>query len=272
MKFINVHLVSDATGETLSSLIKAAFVQFESLNVNFNCWFMIRNQTQLNNAITKIGEQPGLVFYTLVNVALRAKLEDACNQLEFPVVSVLDPVFNVISHYTGQEISHQPGRQYVLDSAYFTRIEAINYAMIHDDGQVTKDLYNADIILFGVSRTSKTPTSIYLANRGYKTANVPFVMSVPIADIFTALKKPLIIGLTTSAAHLVQLRKNRIKNSYQNALRYYIDINNVNEELKAANRLFKQMNWPIIDVSRKSVEETAATIINYLNKRNNNEN
>lgn len=266
-KKIDVHLISDSTGETLTSVVNAALAQFEKLETDPNHWFMIRSPAQLDDAITSIEERPGMVFYTLVNVALRAKLEDACSELGIPFVSILDPVLNAVSHFTGQEITHQPGRQHALNAAYFQRIEAIDYALIHDDGQMNEDLYRADVVLVGVSRTSKTPTCIYLANRGYKAANVPLVPSLPIPEPLRKLKSPLIVGLTNSAERLVQVRRNRIKHLHGDSADPYADREAVRQELKEATRLFNQMGWPVIDVSRRSVEETAAAIINLLSQR-----
>lgn len=268
---VHIHLVSDATGETLSSVATAALAQFETVKTQTHHWFMVRSQTQLEDIIDSIKEKPGLVFYTLVNTALRSKLEDACADLGLPFVSILDPVLNTLSHYTGEEISQLPGRQHVLDAAYFRRIEAIDFALMHDDGQMADDLYHADVILVGVSRTSKTPTCIYLANRGYKAANIPLVPNLPVPDVLHKLKTPLIVGLINSADRLVQIRRNRIRHLHGDTTDPYADMDAIQAELKEARRLFNQMGWPIIDMSRRSVEETAAAILNLLSQRNTSE-
>lgn len=268
-KIMDVHLISDSTGETLTSVVNAALSQFDDLDVQTDHWFMIRSQSQLDDVLTAIQAKPGMVFYTMVNVGLRAKLEDTCSELGIPFVSILDPVLNAVSHYTGHEITHQPGRQHALNAAYFQRIEAIDYALMHDDGQMSDDLYRADVILVGVSRTSKTPTCIYLANRGYKAANIPLVPSLPVPDILTKLKSPLIVGLTNSPERLVQVRRNRLKHLHGDFTDPYADVDSVRDELKQALRLFNRMGWPTIDVSRRSVEETAAAILSLLSQRRN---
>ncbi len=266
VKSIHIHLISDSVGETLKSVVKAALAQFEYLEANINEVFMVRSDVQINNVIESIKENFGIVFYTLVDVSLREKLEDTCKKLNIPYISILDPVLNTISQYTGHKISHLPGGQYVLDYSYFQRIEALNYALLHDDGQITSNIYNADIILVGVSRTSKTPTCIYLANRGYKAANIPLVLNLPVPEILLKINKPLIVGLTNSVDRLIEVRSNRIlyinkrKNNYCN-------IDYVENELKDSISFFRKMSWPIINVSSRSVEETAAAIINLYNKK-----
>ncbi|MFT6557925.1 pyruvate, water dikinase regulatory protein [Sneathiella sp.] len=265
MSEIHVHLVSDSTGETLQSMSRAALVQFEKVDPKEHVWSMTRTVRQLDDILDSINKNPGLVLFTLVNKDLRRTLEKGCKKLKVPCVSVLDPVLMAYSGYLGQESRNLPGRQHTLNQEYFDRIEALNYTMAHDDGQMPDGLNDADIVLVGVSRTSKTPTSFYLAHRGLKTANVPIVPAIPLPEQVFTLNKPLVVGLTTSPDRLSQIRKNRLLSLKETHETDYVDKDRIKEEVIEARKLCTKKGWPIIDVSRRSVEETAAQIITLFN-------
>jgi regulator of PEP synthase PpsR (kinase-PPPase family) len=267
MTQFNLHLVSDATGETLVSVAKAALVQFESAEPVSHLWSMIRNRKQLNTAIEAIEAEPGLVMFTLVDHSLREELQNACRRMQVPCVPVLDPVLAALANFLGAESREQPGRQHVMDSAYFDRIDAMHFCMAHDDGQGTHNLNEADVVLVGVSRTSKTPTCVYLANRGIKAANVPIVPEIPLPAELDHLTRPLVIGLTASPDRLVQIRRNRLLSLKQQPETDYVDPALVRDEIGYARKLFAKRDWPVIDVTRRSIEETAAAIISLHNQR-----
>lgn len=272
MARFHLHLVSDSTGETLESVAKACLSQFESVEAVKHFWPMIRSERQLDRVIEDISLRPGLVLFTLVNTVMRDRLQSRCLALGLPAISVLDPVLQALSQLLGQTARGLPGRQHLMDAAYFRRIDAVHFTMAHDDGQSTETLEEADIVLLGVSRTSKTPTSIYLANRGYKTANVPIVPSAPLPDTLFHLQKPLIVGLTTSVDRLIQIRRNRLRSMNQSDDTPYVRDDEVSHELSFARRLFSEQGWPVIDVTRRSIEESAAAIINLLAQREGNGN
>ena len=259
--FFHLHLVSDATGETLNAVAKAACAQFDAAKPIEHFYALVRTRKQLDRVLREIEQAPGLVLFTLVSDELRAALEERCRELNMPVIAVLDPVVTTLGAYLGTASSHKPGGQHVMDAEYFGRIEALNFTMAHDDGQNTDDLSEADVVLIGISRTSKTPTSIYLANRGIKTANIPMVPNHPLPAALDSLKGPLIVGLTASPDRLVQIRRNRLRFLHESLDTDYADPETVAREIVAARRLFLQRNWPVIDVSRRSIEETAATIL-----------
>lgn len=265
--YFHLHLVSDATGETLNSVAKAAIAQFDSGIAIEHIYALVRTTRHLDRVLSQIEDMPGIVIYTLVNYDLRDMLEQRCADLQLPCLSVLDPVIQIFGTYLGAEISHRPGGQHSLTPEYFQRIEALQYTMAHDDGLSIHDLHAADVILLGVSRTSKTPTCIYLANRGLKAANIPVVPNIPLPEILPALSKPLIVGLTTNPDRLVQVRRNRLLSLNENDETTYTDMDLVIEEIRYARRLYAQNNWPVIDVTRRSIEETAAAIMNLLSGR-----
>ena len=208
-----------------------------------------------------------LVLYTLVNKDTRRKLERRCRALDLPAIAALDRVTDALSTMLGQEAQARPGRQHLMDAAYFARVEAIQFTIAHDDGINWENWEEADIILAGVSRTSKTPTSIYLANRGYKTANIPIVPESPPPESLYALENPMIVGLVTSADRLIQVRRNRLLSLNQAPDTDYVDEERVKSEVKYARRMFADNDWPVLDVTRRSIEETAAAIINLANER-----
>ncbi len=262
-----LHLISDSTGETVVTVARAALVQFDSLRANEHMWSMIRTSNQVAEVLAGIKARPGFVLYTLVNPELRTALEDGCCELEVPCIALLDPIVGALGAYLGAEVRATPGRQHVMDDEYFNRIEAMHFVLAHDDGHSTWNLNNADVVLVGVSRTSKTPTCIYLANRGVKAANVPMVPGVPLPEELQKATHPLMVGLTTDPRRLVQLRRNRLRLLNEDEESDYVDMDRVVAEINAARRLFAQNNWPVIDVTRRSVEETAANILQLLARR-----
>lgn len=261
----HVHMVSDSTGETLMEVMRASVAQFQNVRPIEHLFALVRSPTQLERALDHIQAYPGIVMFTLVNADLRRQLEDVCAQQGIPAIAVLDPIQATMSSYLGAPIQGKAGAQRVLDADYYSRIEAMNYSMAHDDGQ-GDDLASADLILLGISRTSKTPTSIYLGHRGIRTANIPLVPSAPLPDILFRLKKPLIVGLTASPERIVQIRRNRLLNLKEDRSTDYVDEEVVKEEVIQAKRLFARHGWPSIDVTRRSIEETAAKVLNLLNE------
>ena len=265
---LHLHLISDSTGETLENIAKAAIAQFDDVEVVRHFWPMVRSESHLDRIIAEVQASPGMILFTLVNRDLRAALEAGAQRLGLPAVAALDSVTFALSQMLGQEAKARPGRQHSLDAAYFARVEAIHYTMAHDDGIHPEGWEDADIILAGVSRSSKTPTSIYLANRGYRTANIPIIPQVPPPDCLFTLKKPLIVGLTTSADRLVAVRRNRLSALGEDRASPYADAEAVAREISFARRMFTDNGWPVIDVTRRSIEESAAAIINLYNERN----
>lgn len=264
MSRLHLHLVSDSTGETLESIAKAGLGRFEGAEVVKHFWPMVRSEGHLDRVIEEIGRRPGLLLYTLINGGVRTRLEHRCAALGLPAISVLDPVIGALSAFLGQTAVTRPGRQHVMDAAYFQRVDAINYTMAHDDGQGAENWEEADIVLAGVSRSSKTPTSIYLANRGYKTANMPLVLESPPPASLFKLQHPLLVGLTTSPDRLIALRRNRLLSLGQAPDTDYVDTAVVAAEVAFARRLFADNDVPVIDVTRRSIEETASAIINLV--------
>ncbi len=269
MARLHLHLVSDSTGETLESVAKASLAQFDGVETIKHFWPLVRSKGHLDRVLKDIAKRPGLILFTLVNGEVRRHIESRSRALGLPAVSALDPVIEGLQAVLGQRpATHQPGRQHKMDEAYFRRVEAIDYTMNHDDGQGADNWEEADILLIGVSRSSKTPTSIYLANKGYKTANLPLVPTSPPPPHLFGLQHPMIIGLMTSPDRLVQVRRNRLLSLAQTPETDYVNIENVKHEVAAARRLCADHGWPVIDVSRRSIEETAAAIINLIHERN----
>ena len=267
-ELFHVHLVSDATGETISSIARACLVQFQGVNVQEHYWSLIRTKRQLDLVFEGLRQWPGLVLYTFVDEGLRKALNDHCRRYSLPAHSVLDPIMSMMMGYFGAQSAKDPGRQHVLDEDYFARIDAMEYALSLDDGNKTDKLDVADVVVLGVSRTSKTPTCIYLSHRGIRAANVPIVPESPLNIDFSKLIKPLIVGLTRDPDSLVETRRTRLRFLQQNDATNYIDPEKVREEVLAARRFFAKLGCPVIDVTRRSVEETAAEIMMLLNKRN----
>ncbi len=264
---LHLHLLSDSTGETLENIAKAALAQYDDVETVRHFWPMVRTEAHLERILQEIAQNPGLVVFTLVNPATRRILEQRCLALGLPAVAPLDPVNDALSGLLGQQAKARPGRQHVLDAAYFARVDAIQWTIAHDDGIASEEWEEADIVLAGVSRSSKTPTSIYLANRGYKTANIPIVVESPPPLNLYKLTNPLIVGLTTSADRLIQVRRNRLLSLNQQPDTSYVEEEAVMRELAFARRMFADNGWPVIDVTRRSIEETAAAIIALCNQR-----
>lgn len=269
MSTTHLHLVSDATGETINSVARACLVQFRGVEPVEHVWSLIRTEGQMGKVLAGIEENPGPVLFTMVNRDLRSLLVDGCRVAGVPCIPVLDPIMHALANYFGVEVSGQPGLQHVLDSEYFERMEAMHFALAHDDGQMSGNLRTADIVLVGVSRTSKTPTCIYLANRGIKAANVPIVPGCPLPSELLELNGPLIVGLTKDPESLVHVRRNRLRMiSDSDDETDYVDIAVVRDEVAAARKLCRQHGWPLIDVTRRSIEESAATLMTYLSRHN----
>ncbi|MGD0332372.1 MAG: pyruvate, water dikinase regulatory protein [Xanthobacteraceae bacterium] len=266
--YFHLHLVSDSTGETLITVARAAAAQYTKVIPVEHVHPLVRTPKQLDRVLADIEETPGIVLYTLLQGNLVDTLEQKCRDFGLPCLSILGPVLHLFQSYLGAESTHKVGAQHTLNAEYFRRIDALNYTMMHDDGQQTDDLEEADVVLIGVSRTSKTPTSIYLANRGVKTANVPLVSGVPLPPGIERLKRPLVVGLYATPERIVQIRQNRLLGlkAYRDDDKY-IDPQSVTEEVAASRRLCAKHNWPLIDVSRRSIEETAAAVLALLAER-----
>ena len=267
MTRLHLHLLSDSTGETLEMIAKAALAQFEDADVVRHFWPMVRSRQHLDRIMRDIAANPGLVLFTLVNDETRILLEERCFALGLSAVAALDAVTGALESMLGQEAKGRPGRQHLMDDAYFARVDAIHYTIAHDDGVAWEDWEEADMVLAGVSRSSKTPTSIYLANRGYKVANIPIVVESPPPTALFGLRRPLVVGLTTAPDRLIQVRRNRLLSLNQAPDTAYVDNEKVSREIQFARRMFADNNWPVIDVTRRSIEETAAAVINLYNER-----
>ncbi len=266
--YFHVHLVSDSTGETLVGLMKASTAQFRNATALEHIHALVRSESQLETVLESIKNKPGVVLYTLVNAERRRRLETFCAQHKIPAISILDPTLAMLGRYLGASIISEVGAQRTLDAEYYNRIEALDYAMAHDDGQNVHGLEQADIVLLGVSRTSKTPTCIYLANRGYKTGNIPLVPGAPLPVLLDNFKKPFIVGLVASPDRIVQIRQQRLMGLKQTEQTDYIDQDRVRDEMRQAKRMFLKKGYKVIDVTRKSIEETSAQIINLYKAHN----
>ena len=263
----HIHLVSDSTGDTVHSVARACLVQFDGAQAIEHIWSMVRTRSQIDRIIAAVEANRGLVLFTLVNNALRSALEEGCRRLQVPAIPVLDPVIGALAAFLGRESRGLPGQQHMLDQEYFARIDAMTFALNHDDGQSSWGFDDADVCLVGVSRTSKTPTCLYLANRSIKAANVPFVPGVPLPTELLAAKHPLIVGLTNDPERLIQLRRHRLEVLHHSYPGGYTDIEAVRTEVREARRVFAERRWPVIDVTRRSIEETAASIMRLLARK-----
>jgi [pyruvate, water dikinase]-phosphate phosphotransferase / [pyruvate, water dikinase] kinase len=262
----HIHLVSDSTGETIEALTKACLVQFEDVDVKKHHWSLIRSRRLLQTVLKGIIDNQGLVLFTFVDPDLRMELEAFCQESDLPCISVLRPVLRGMIDLFGRQPTHNPGRQHALDDDYFERIDAMDYAMAQDDGHGAERLRDADVVVMGVSRTSKTPTCMYLAGRGIRAANVPFVSSQTMPD-FSGLTKPLLVGLTKDVDSLVAIRRTRLRLLNEERDTSYTDPETVRKELQEARRFFARLGCPVIDISRRSIEETAAEIIMLLSRK-----
>lgn len=264
MKSIHLHLVSDSSGETVSSIARACLVQFEDVTVTQHLWWLVRTPGQINRALQGVQDNPGIVLYTVIDPTIRELLENGLREQETPHIAVLDPVLTTLSQVFKARAGVSPGRQHTMDAEYFRRIDAMHYTIDHDDGQSYEHLDEADIILLGVSRTSKTPTCMYLANKGVRAANIPVVPGIPIPESVLTMKGPLIVGLTREPRSLSDIRRNRLRMMNHEADTDYADEERVRTEVQEARRLYTRLGIPVIDVSRKSIEEAAATILQLL--------
>ena len=269
-KQIYVHLVSDATGHTLQGVAEACLTQFDGIEAIHRFWPLTRTEKQLQRVADDLHDHPGPVLFTLVDPDMRRLLQDLCKDRDVPCFSVLDPVLLGLSSYLGMKARGIPGRQHALDDAYFRRMDAVDFALSFDDGQNLDGIEGADVILVGVSRTSKTPTCIFLARQGIRAANVPYVPGLAFPEKISTLKGPLIVGLTESPERLEAVRRTRLKtdehvhHAHDNLT--YLDPEKIEAEVREARRFFTQNGWPVIDVTRRSVEETAAEIQILLQK------
>jgi hypothetical protein len=262
--YFHIHLVSDSTGETLNAMARAVCARFDDVLPIEHIYSLVRSPRQLERVLREIEAAPGVVLHTIVDKTLRAALEQGCRDLDMTCVAALDPLIASLARYLGASISTRVGAHLRLDHDYFNRMDALAYAISHDDGHATQDLEAADVVLVGVSRTSKTPTSIYLAHRGIRAANVPLVPGTdPPAQLFE-LKRAVVVGLTLSPDRLIEIRRNRLSNLREDRESAYVDIEAVRAEIVRARRMFEKHGWPVIDVTRRSVEETAAAVINVM--------
>ena len=262
-----MHLISDATGETLNTVARAATAYYADYKPIEHVYALVRTQKQLDRVISEIERQPGIVLFTMANHDLRQELETSCGKLSIPAISILDPVISSLATYLNAESRPHVGGQHALNAEYFRRIDALNYTMLHDDGQHPENWKSADVLLIGVSRSSKTPTSIYLANRGIKTANIPFVPNIPLPPQIEELTKPLVVGLTASAERIAQIRRHRLLTLNEDRQTAYADRQEITRELTEMKNLCNRHGWPTIDVTRRSIEETAAAVLNLHNER-----
>jgi regulator of PEP synthase PpsR (kinase-PPPase family) len=263
-RYFHLHLVSDATGETLNTVAKAAAAQYSDFRPIAHIYALVRTPSQLNRALREIEEQPGIVLFTLINPDIRRHLEQQCESMGVPCLSILDPIISILSQYLNATSRPQVAGQHALNTDYFRRIDALNFTMAHDDGQNLEDLDKSDVVILGVSRTSKTPTSIYLAQRGIRTANIPIIPNLPVPQKLLEIQGPLVVGLIASAERIAQIRRHRLLSLKESRSTDYIDPRLITNELMFMKTLCSSKDWPMIDVTRRSVEETAASILNML--------
>lgn len=269
-KFFHLHLVSDATGETLSAIAKAVIVQYSKVRGIEHVHSLVRNKKQMERVFQVIEAEPGIVLYTIVNPDLARELDDFCRTLNVPCVPVMASIMQVFESYLGAPSTPTVGGQHVLDAEYFRRIDALNFTMAHDDGRLPEDLNDADIVIVGISRTSKTPTSIYLAQRGFKTTNIPLIPDLPLTPQLESASNVFVVGLIASADRISQVRRNRVMSLADGDLNEYVDRDVIEEEITYTRRLCSRNGWPVIDVTRRSVEETAAAILKHYQNRKEN--
>lgn len=266
-QFFHMHLISDATGETLNTVARAATAYYAGYQPIEHIYALVRTAKQLDRVLGEVVQQPGIVLFTIADHKLRQQLEARCHDVNIPAISILDPVISSLATYLNAESRPHVGGQHALNAQYFKRIDALNFTMVHDDGQHTENLQSADVVLIGVSRSSKTPTSIYLANRGIKTANIPFVPNIALPASLSEITKPLIVGLVASAERIAQIRRHRMLALNEGRETIYADRKAITDELIQMRQLCSKNHWPIIDVTRRSIEETAAAVLNLLSER-----
>ncbi len=265
--YFHVHLVSDSTGETLSAMARAVVARFDAVSPIEHAYPLVRSARQMERVLAEVEDAPGMVVHTIVDRELRGMLEAGCRETDTPCIAALDPLTASVSRYLGAQLTSRVGAQHALDADYFHRIETLDFAIAHDDGHGARDLSKAEVVLVGVSRTSKTPTCIYLAHRGVRAANVPLVPGSPHPPALETLDGPLVVGLVVSPERLMQVRRNRLVTLNEQRETAYVEADAVREETIRARRLFERRGWPVIDVSRRSVEETAAAVMNLLAAR-----
>ena len=266
--YFHLHMVSDSTGETLITVARAVAAQYSHVTAVEHVYPLVRSQKQLDRVLAEIEEAPGIVLFTLLEEELVARLEAKCKDINIPSLSIIGPVLQLFQAYLGATSSPRVGAQHTLNAEYFKRIDALNYTMMHDDGQHVEGLEEADVVLVGVSRTSKTPTSIYLANRGVRAANVPLVLGIPVPHQLETLSKPLVVSLHAAPERLIQVRQNRLLGIGARVDDdAYIDRQAVTEEVLYARKLSAKHGWALLDVTRRSIEETAAAILKLLADR-----
>ncbi len=265
--YFHLHLISDATGETLTTMAKAAAVQYSQVRPIEHVHPLVRTAKQLERVLKEVEQSPGIVLYTIVKTELIEEIERRCRDLKVPSLHVLQPIMKVFESYLGAPQTPVVAGQHLVDADYFRRIDALNFTMAHDDGQLPQDLNTADIIILGISRTSKTPTSIYLAQRGYKTSNLPLVLGIDLPEALTQPHRAFVVGLVASPERISEIRRNRVQMMADRNLDDYVDRTQIANELAYSRRLCLRHGWPVIDVTRRSIEETAATIIRLLHDR-----
>lgn len=265
--YFHLHLVSDATGETLHTIAKAAAVQYAQVRPIEHVHPLVRSARQLDRVLQEVASAPGIVLYTIVNRELTTELERRCRELKVPCLHVLEPIMKVFESYLGTAQTPIVAGQHVLDADYYRRIDALNFTMVHDDGRLPDDLSQADIIILGVSRTSKTPTSIYLAQRGFKTSNVPLVPGIEPPASLVGQHTAFIVGLVASPERIAEIRRHRVQMMSDRNLDDYVDKAQIAQEIAQSRKLFTRHGWPVIDVTRRSIEETAATILKLYHDR-----
>nr|CDP79274.1 Putative pyruvate, phosphate dikinase regulatory protein [Bartonella schoenbuchensis] len=264
-KSFHLYMISDATGETLISAARAVASQYTMYQAIEHLYPMIRNKTQLQKILDEIQEEPGIVLYTIIDEEMKQLLSKVCAKIGTPCVAILDPVLNAFQSYLGTPTNLRASAQHGLNADYFRRIEALNFTIDHDDGQSPDSILDADVILVGISRTSKTPTSIYLANRGIKTANIPLIPGIDLPQTLLEEKNVLVVGLIASAERISHIRQNRdLGEGF--AIENYTDRTSIARELIYAKRIYERFGWPIIDVTRRSIEETAAAVFKLLSQ------
>ncbi|MGB7287232.1 MAG: pyruvate, water dikinase regulatory protein [Salaquimonas sp.] len=260
-RFFHLHLISDSTGETLIAASRAVASQYEKTTAIEHVYTSVQSMARLDEVIAMIDIKPGIVLFTIANNKLSNKLLEKCNSMGIPCISLLEPIFKIFQSYLGIPTAQKTGAQHELNSEYFNRIDAINFTLMHDDGALPDNIEDADIVLLGISRTSKTPTSIYLANRGLKTTNLPLVPNFDVPEKLLAAKRPLIVSLIATTDRIFQVRQNRLLGDEKvHKNNPYTDRASIAEELAQTRKLCKRYNWPMIDVTRRSIEETAAEI------------
>jgi regulator of PEP synthase PpsR (kinase-PPPase family) len=248
-------------------MAKAAAVQYAQVRAVEHVHPLVRTPKQLERVLKEVEQAPGIVLYTVVKKELIEEIERRCRELKVPCLHVLQPIMQIFESYLGAPQTPVVAGQHLVDSDYFRRIDALNFAMAHDDGQLPQDLNAADIIILGISRTSKTPTSIYLAQRGYKTANLPLVPGIDLPEALTKPHSALVVGLVASAERIAEIRRNRVQLLGDRNLADYVDRTQIGNEIAYSRRLCGKHRWPVIDVTRRSIEETAAAIIRLWHDR-----